>query len=403
MKLNKTKNVTVVLDSMAGSCGKGKFIGYLSRKDKVDVAINNFMSNAGHTWVSEDGEPVMTQHLPTSIVSEDTIMIIGPGSAITPSILFNEILRYKNIISERLVIIHPRAMVIQPYHCEKEKEILRSGSTFKGCGTAQADKIMRAPWVKLFGDWFYNVDWSDIINDITGEKLSEDDVWYIKDVISVSDHVNIIDGIISDGGKVMIEGSQGCDLDINYGLDYPHTTSRQCHAGQLIADCGISPRLIDDIIMIMRPYPIRISNTTNLKNPDGSELITSSGDYAGASEISWDEIKRRCGAPDNVEFGEITTVTKKTRRVFELNTERLLYTCMINKPTQIAINFIQYIDYNALNCTDYNQLPKKARDFIQYIENITGIPVTLIGTGPNDNHIIDLRKEKLGKRRWRTI
>jgi adenylosuccinate synthase len=70
-------NVTVVLDSQAGSCGKGKFIGYLSKKDNIEVAVDNFMSNAGHTWVDNNGNKVMTQHLPTSIVNRNTALVFG--------------------------------------------------------------------------------------------------------------------------------------------------------------------------------------------------------------------------------------------------------------------------------------------------------------------------------------
>ena len=85
-------NVTVVLDSQAGSCGKGKFVGYLAKHDNFTAAIDNFMSNAGHTYRDDDYGTVMTQHLPTSIVNPTTNLYIGPGAAITPSILFNEIL-----------------------------------------------------------------------------------------------------------------------------------------------------------------------------------------------------------------------------------------------------------------------------------------------------------------------
>ena len=108
--------VTVVLDSQAGSCGKGKFIGYLAKADNADVAMNNFMSNAGHTFVDNNGNKVMTQHLPTSIINQDTSLIIGPGAAITPHILFNEIIKYKELLGNRKIIINPRAVVIGRAH-----------------------------------------------------------------------------------------------------------------------------------------------------------------------------------------------------------------------------------------------------------------------------------------------
>lgn len=373
--------VTVVLDSQAGSCGKGKFIGYLAQKDNASFAINNFMSNAGHTYEDDVYGHVMTQHLPTSMVNRDTQLYIGPGAAITPWILFDEILRYCDIIGDRKITINPRAMVIRPEHAEREKQIIRSGSTFKGCGAACADKVMRIPGTQLFGEWYRYEDWSRT----SGYELSRAEMKFIIDHISVEDGMFDLNNAIDCNEDIMIEGSQGCDLDINYGLPYPNTTSRQCHAGQLVADCGISPRLVTDIVMIMRPYPIRISNKTNI----GIDI--SSGGYDGSKELTWNEIKKRCGAPENVGFGEITTVTQKVRRVFEMNWDRLRYVTLLNRPTCIALNFVQYLDYNALGRKKFSDLPSKVRTFIDYVEDVTNVKVGLIGTGAKNDDIIDVR------------
>lgn len=384
----KKGKVTVVLDSQAGSCGKGKFIGYLAHRTNPEVAINNFMSNAGHTCILDDGTKIMTQHIPTSVISSNTTLMIGPGAAITPHILFDEIIKYSDLIGNRDIYINPRAVVILEKHREEEARILRSGSTFKGCGSAQADKVMRQ--AILFGEWYKN--WTDgwvKCNDERYDGYTFDEVKRIIGVIMVSDTMDYINDTIDLGGNIIVEGSQGCDLDINYGLDYPNTTSRQCHASQLVADCGISPMLVTDIIMIMRPYPIRISNTTNLKNEDGSTLITSSGDYAGSEEITWDIVKERCGAPAEVQFGEMTTVTKKLRRVFEPNWARLKYVTKLNRPTEIALNFAQYIDYDILGKTSVEDITPKVWEFIHKVEAITGVPVTMIGTGAKDGEIID--------------
>ena len=77
-----------------------------------------------------------------------------------------------------------------------------------------------------------------------------------------------------------------------------------------------------------------------------------------------------------------------------MNWERLKYNVMINRPTQIVLNFAQYIDWNAYKCKNYNMLPEKVIKFIKRIEDETNIPVTLIGTGECESDIIDLRKEK---------
>ena len=386
--------VVVVLDSQAGSCGKGKFIGYLAQKGNPEIGINNFMSNAGHTCVLDDGREIMTQHLPTSMVSENTTLMIGPGAAITPHILFDEIIKYHDLIGNRTIIVNPRAVAITEEHAETERQILRSGSTFKGCGAAQADKVMRQ--AMLFGEWYENwtKEWVGVNSDENYDGYTFDEMKMIINIIWVKDTMDYINDTIDNGGNVIVEGSQGCDLDINYGLDYPNTTSRQCHAGQLVADCGISPRLVTDIIMIMRPYPIRISNITNLVDENGNTIVTSSGEYAGSEEITWDIVKERCGAPAEMEFGEITTVTKKVRRVFEPNWERLKYVVKLNRPTEIALNFAQYIDWDIMGKTNVEDITPKVWEFIRKVEEVTGVPVTMIGTGAKDGEIIDRKSNE---------
>lgn len=290
-------------------------------------------------------------------------LVLNASSIITPEILFKEIREYKNIIGNRKIYINPRAMIILEKHREEERKIIRSGSTFKGCGAAQAEKIIRNPDVILAKDYF---------------KVLPSD---IKDIIKITDTAKMLN---EDNQSILIEGAQGQDLDINYGLDYPNTTSRMCSASQLIADSGCSPFKVKDIYMIIRPYPIRISNKTNI----GEDVY--SGDYAGSAEITWEEVKRRCGCDTNLE--EYTTITKKVRRVFEMNWDRLKYNVMINKPTQIVLNFAQYIDWKAYKCKEFNLLPKKVIEFINRIERETNTPVTIIGTGECESDIIDLRK-----------
>lgn len=345
--------------------GKGKICGYLAKKDNYSISTNNWSSNAGHTYIENDGRKIIVSHLPMAMVNKDTKICINAGAIITPEILYKEINEYKDLIGERKIYIHPRTMIIQEKHREYEKENIRSGSTFKGCGAALADKILRKKDIILAKDYFKNVSKN------------------YNDVIEIVDTAEILN---KEEKEILIEGAQGQDLDINYGLDYPNVTGRMCSASQLVADAGISVFNVKDIYMIIRPYPIRISNETNI----GQEIY--SGDYAGSREITWQEIARRCGYEGNLE--EYTTVTKKKRRVFEMNWERLKYSVMINKPTQIVLNFAQYIDYNAYKCKKYNELPQKVKDFILKIEEETGVPVTLIGTGEKNEDIIDLRKVK---------
>ncbi len=359
----ENKNITVVIDGQAGSTGKGKICSYLAKKDDFSMSTNNWASNAGHTYVSDNGEKVIVSHLPIAMLNPNCKLLLNAGCAITPEILFDEIRKYKEILKDRRIYINPRAMIILEKHREEEKDIIKSGSTFKGCGSAQAEKIMRKPGIVLAKDYFKN--------------FPKD----IENIIEIADTAQIINDCKE---NILIEGAQGQDLDINYGLDYPNVTGRMCSASQLIADAGCSPFKVKDIYMIIRPYPIRISNKTNI----GKDIY--SGDYAGSNEITWEDVRKRCGA--DIDLTEYTTVTKKVRRVFEMNWERLKYNVMVNKPTQIVLNFAQYIDWKAYKCKDYKKLPPKVVEFIKKIEKETNTPVTIIGTGEAESDIIDLRK-----------
>ncbi len=356
------KNISIVIDGQAGSCGKGKICGYLAKKDGYRVSTNNWSSNAGHTYVENDGRKIVVSHLPMGIVNPSTKICINAGAIITPETLCKEIDEYQDLIGDRKVFIHPRAMIISEKHREIERQTIVSGSTFKGCGAALAEKIMRTKDIALAKDYFKNVD----------DKYSN--------IIEITDTARILN---EEQGEILIEGAQGQDLDINYGLDYPNVTSRMCSAAQLVADAGLSVFIVKDIYMIIRPYPIRISNKTNI----GKDIY--SGDYAGSKEITWERVAKRCGCPEDLI--EFTTVTKKKRRVFEMNWDRLKYNVMINRPTQIVLNFAQYIDYKAYKCKSYDKLPRKVKNFIAKIEKETKVPVTLIGTGERDEDIIDLR------------
>lgn len=356
--------ITVVLGGQAGSEGKGKFAGYLAIKDGFHASVANFMPNAGHTWVSNEGERVMVQQLPQAVVNSDTVLFISAGSAIEPDMLWNEIEKYK---AHGRVIIHPRAMIIEQKHRDAEAITLnRISSTLKGCGEALADKVRRAPGVRLAGD-------------IVGEHPIG------RYVVSQADFEKYLWDNLG-RGDVMLECPQGFDLDVNHGLEYPYCTSRQTISAQAVADAGLPPQVVEEVVAVIRPYPIRVGN---VYDKDGNQVGTS-GTYLDSKEISWEEVARRSGTPFE-EINELTTVTKKLRRVFEPNWDRLRRMVMVNGVTQIALNFANYIDYDIKGKNRPEDITPKVKAFIEQVEHETGVPVTLIGTGAKDGEIIDLR------------
>jgi len=356
------KCVTVVLGGQAGSEGKGKFAGYLALRDKPKAAVCNFMPNAGHTWISHDGEKVMVQQLPQAAVHLDTELFISAGAAIDRDILHREI--EANWGSGANLHIHPRAMVVKSHHQAEEAKVLNKiSSTLKGCGAAAADKIWRT----------------------NPKALAEHDSYLMQYV----DHnfTDTLHDMVRSGESIMVEAPQGFDLDINHGLEYPYCTSRQTTTTQVLADAGLPAQSVKEVIAVIRPYPIRVGNVYD----EQGNMIGTSGSYLDSEEISWEIVAERAGAPREA-ISELTTVTGKLRRVFEMNWPRLREMCMTNGVTQIALNFANYIDWSVYEATSADQLTVKVWEFICKVEKETGIPVTLVGTGPRDHHIIDRRK-----------
>lgn len=352
---------TVVLGGQAGSEGKGKFAGYLAINDNISASVSNFMPNAGHTWVSDNGEKVLVQQIPQAVINRNTTLFISAGSAIEPDLMMEEIIKYNG---KGRIVIHPRAVVIEERHREAEAQTLgRISSTLKGCGHALADKIKREEETKLAIDLIGK---HPIGKYVASQKMFEEMLWNHE--------------------SVMIECPQGYDLDINHGLEYPYCTSRQTITAQAIADAGLPPQSVQEVIAVIRPYPIRVGNA---HDKDGN-LVGTSGSYLDSKEITWEEVAKRGGTPIE-SIKELTTVTGKLRRVFELNWDRLNRMIRMNGVTQIALNFANYVDYDIYGSNDKKDISLKLWDFIGELEEKTGIPVTLIGTGPNNNHIIDLR------------
>ena len=95
------RNVTVVIDGQAGSCGKGKICGYIAQKDNVGISTNNWSSNAGHTYVKNTGEKIIVSHLPMAMINKNTKLCLNAGSIITPEILEDELVKYKDIIGDK--------------------------------------------------------------------------------------------------------------------------------------------------------------------------------------------------------------------------------------------------------------------------------------------------------------
>lgn len=370
----------VVTDGSWGSCGKGLITTALAHRHRPEVISTTNMSNAGHTAVNIDGEAFVAKALPSAAILRKWCENYNPAIVVGPSAAFDIHQMLKEIdicgVGDN-THIHPRAGVITDYHKEQETS-LETGtkhiaSTMQGCGAFLADKVMRRKELKLARDYSTLEQYIDKISKLATALGHSENLSFPR----------TLDFVMRNGQTVLHEGSQGFSLDINHGSHYPQCTSRGTTAVQNAADMGIGHGMIGDIYLVIRPYPIRVGNVIE----DGKTVGYSGDCYSDHQETTWAEVAAAAGAPVEVTHGELTTVTKRLRRVFTFSKQQLQEAVVVNGATKIALNFANYIDWSCFGTNDYNKLPKKVKDFIANIEDMVNIPVTVVGTGPQTNHV----------------
>jgi adenylosuccinate synthase len=330
--------LNILLDGQFGSTGKGLFASFISVNDHIDIAISNAGPNAGHTFDLNNGlGKQIAYHLPVSgIICDRSTIYLCSGSIIDPDILFNEIERF-NIDPDRL-FIDPRAAVIED--CDKEFEknsrssVARIASTQKGVGSALSRKILRS---------------SCLAQD--HPILKE----FVKDLN--------IDWYLDQGCTALMEVPQGIGLGINSGLSYPHCTSREISVSSALSDIQIHPRYLGNVFMCIRTYPIRVGHLMNKKHKIGD----SGPFYCDSKEVTWNDI----GVKE-----ELTTNTKRIRRVATFSKLQYSESIKLLKPDFILLNFANYMNEKSLSKLVYE------------LNNISKI--THLGFGPTVDDIFEI-------------
>jgi len=230
-------------------------------------------------------------------------------------------------------------------------------STLEGVGAAQVEKVWRD--AKVFNSYAAEIP----------------ELYFF-----CNDTRKALDYQIQDGHSILLEGTQGFGLSLNHG-DYPYVTSRDVTSSALLADAGIAPKFHGKTIGVMRTYPIRVGGNSG---PTGSD------------ELNWEEIAERSGSQKPI--CEYTTVTGRMRRVFEQSPDALEESVRINRPDEIALMFIDYINHEDYGKSHFEDLSDESKSYVDNLERELKVPVTLIGTGPKAEHIID-RRENFERRR----
>lgn len=342
--------VDVIVGGQYGSEGKGQIAFYLATE--YDLLIRVGGPNAGHKVPTD---PVFTHHmLPSGTRRGNAKLLIGPGAVIDEKKLHKEISDCK--IDEERLSIDPNAILIEGKDkaAESASLVARIGSTGSGAGSATARKVMRTKDVQLA---------------CSARDLRP----YVRPA------ADIIADAIEGGKRIMLEGTQGTSLSMHHGC-YPHVTSRETTASGCMADAGIAPSLVRRVIMVTRTYPIRV------ESPEGK----TSGDMY--REIDLGTVSRRSGIGVNeLKKIERTSTTDRPRRIAEFDWMQLRMSALLNRPTDVALTFGDYLSVDNRRANRFEQLTDETRHMIGEIERVAAAGVSLVAKDFDVRAVLDRR------------
>lgn len=420
----------VLLGAQWGDEGKGKATDLLG--DRVDYVVRyQGGNNAGHTVVIGDQKYAL-HLLPSGILSPSVVPVIGNGVVIDPAVLLEEIdaLRSRGIDTSKLVI-SANAHLITPYHRTIDKVSERFlgkakiGTTGRGIGPAYADKINRIGIrvQDLFDAHILQQKVESALGDknqilvkvfnrkgIEVDAVVEEYLGYAEILRPyVADTSLLLNNALDAGKVVLLEGSQGTLLDVDHGT-YPFVTSSNPTAGGACAGSGIGPTRVTRVIGIVKAYTTRVGSgpfPTELNDEDGEKLRTIGHEYGVTTGRN-----RRCGWFD-------APVARYATRINGLTDFFLTKLDVLTGWKEIPVCVAYEVDGKRIeelptNQTDFHHakpiyeklpgwtedlskarslddLPKNARAYVEYLENISGTRISAVGVGPGREETIAVR------------
>ena len=425
----------VVLGAQWGDEGKGKITDYLAEKAHVVVRFQGG-NNAGHTVEVEDKQYKL--HLiPSGILYDNKVNIIGNGVVVDPEALLSEINYLEGLgvsITPEKLIISDRAHVIMPYHKvldalkEKARGANSIGTTGKGIGPCYTDKFERC-----------GIRICDLINkDVLKEKLQEnltlknkyitkvydgealdfDTIYnqYVEYAEKVKPFVKdvsvILNEEIKEDNSILFEGAQGMLLDIDYGT-YPFVTSSNTTAGGVSSGAGIGPNKVNEVIGITKAYTTRVGKgpfPTELEDETGEWIRTQGHEYGVTTGRA-----RRCGWLDIVIVNTSVRVSGLTSLVItKIDTLAGL------EKIKMCVGYEfdgKVIDYFPASLEDlakckpiyeefegwgeeikdaksFDELPENAKKYLNRIEELTGVEISIVSIGPKRSETIEVKRNK---------
>jgi adenylosuccinate synthase len=422
---------TVIVGAQWGDEGKGKIVDLLAQHSDF-VCRYQGGPNAGHTIVC-DGETFKLHHVPSGILSDGKICVVGAGCVIDPGLLVEEIdeLERRGVTTAGLRV-SGNAHLIMPWHVaidsasERRLGKLQIGTTRRGIGPAYADKAARL-----------GIRVQDILDpkilrqkfetaltekNIVLERLHDAAPLQVEDLAErmesfaqrlrpyVADTSLLVDQALKQGRRVLLEGAQGTLLDLDHGT-YPFVTSSNPIAGAAATGTGIGPTRIDSVVGVAKVYVTRVGEgpfPTEIEGPDQERVRELGGEYGTTTGR-----ERRCGWLDLVglrfavrvngltslaltkldvlsSFSELPVCTRyrladgtETEEIPAHQTDfhhaRPVYETLPgwNEP----LDSVEHLE----------ELPEAARRYVEYVEQAVDVEVTMIGTGADRERVLTPR------------
>ena len=402
----------VIVGTQWGDEGKGKIVDLLSEQADIIVRFQGG-HNAGHTLVIGDTTYKLSL-LPSGIIRNDKVAVIGNGVVLDPWKLLEEISLTKSYgvkIDKNRLMVAGNTPLIMPYH--KELDLAREqesdnkiGTTGRGIGPAYEDKVGRR-----------SIKASDLRNETIlkqkleiackhHDKLRDYPIkqeWILDQIMQIRDdfvqYIAPVAEYLSEqtNKNILFEGAQGSMLDVDFGT-YPYVTSSNTLAGMASVGSGMPHNKISNVLGITKAYTTRVG-----EGPMVTELFDNIGDHLA-------DVGKEKG-----------TVTGRGRRCGWFDAVQVRKTCMLNGVTSIALMKIDVLDKlkHVKICTEYfdsygkivpgyetmsgwntstvgitkiEDLPEEAKKYIARIEELVGVEIGLISTGPERNQTI-LKKD----------
>lgn len=412
-----------------GDEGKGKLVDILAHHFDI-VARCQGGANAGHTIYNAEGKKFALHLVPSGILNDDTLCVIGNGVVVHLPGLFEEIdgLESNGVSCKGRILVSDRAHLLFDFHQEvdglRESELAQSfiGTTKRGIGPCYSSKVIRSGIrvsdLRHMDTFPQKLDLllSDAGSRFQGfnygpEMLREEVEKYKRYAERlepfIADTVHVMNEAISEKKKILVEGGQATMLDIDFGT-YPFVTSSSPSAGGICTGLGIAPRIVGDLIGVVKAYTTRVGS-----GPFPTEILGQGGDllrFAGQEFGTTTGRPRRCGWLDivalkyscqingfsSLNLTKLDVLSDLPEIWLGVSYKHINGTPIKSFPADLCLLEQLKVEYEVLpgwkcdisSIRNYTDLPLAARTYVERIEELVGVPIHYIGIGPGRDALI---------------